>query len=56
MEDITKYDPSEDISALFDGEDLSDEFKSKASSSVAINIHSHPPDVILEEQLGYNSS
>ena len=41
MEDVTKYDSSDDISALFDGEDLSDEFKSKASAILEAAVTSN---------------
>ena len=46
MEEITKYDPSEDISALFDGEDLSEEFKSKASAILEAAVNSNVKKVV----------
>ena len=46
MEDITKYDPSEDISALFDGEDLSDEFKSKASTILEAAVNNNVKKIV----------
>jgi hypothetical protein len=46
MEDITTYDPSEDISALFDGEDLSEEFKSKASAILEAAVNSNVKKVV----------
>ena len=48
MEDITKYDPSDDISALFDGEELSDEFKSKASTVLDAAVNSNVKKIVEE--------
>ena len=46
MEDITKYDPSEDISALFDAEYFSEEFKSKASAILEAAVNSNVKKVV----------
>jgi hypothetical protein len=48
MEDITKYDPSDDISALFDGEELSDEFKTKASTVLEAAVNSNVKKIAEE--------
>ena len=48
MEELIKYDPSDDISALFDGEDLSEEFKTKATTILEAAVTSNVKKILDE--------